>query len=43
MTQRSAFVLRVRPDKIDDLTDIPGLRKWQIAEMGEDFVRALGS
>jgi ribonuclease D len=41
--ERLESIARKRPEKVDDLTDIPGLRKWQISEMGEDFVRALNS
>jgi ribonuclease D len=41
--ERLESIARKRPEKVDDLTDIPGLRKWQIAEMGQDFVRALNS
>jgi ribonuclease D len=41
--ERLESIARKRPEKVDDMSDIPGLRKWQIAEMGEDFVRALNS
>jgi ribonuclease D len=41
--ERLESIARKRPEKVDDLSDIPGLRKWQVAEMGEDFVRALNS
>lgn len=34
-------VVRKKPAKVGDLEDVAGLRKWQIAEMGEEFVRAL--
>jgi ribonuclease D len=34
-------IARRRPEKVSDLEDVQGLRKWQIAEMGEEFVRAL--
>jgi hypothetical protein len=26
---------------VKDLEDVPGLRRWQIAAMGEEFVEAL--
>ena len=41
--ERLEAVVRKRPTKVSDLEDVPGLRKWQIAEMGDDFVAALGS
>jgi len=34
-------IARRKPSKVSDLDDVPGLRKWQIAEMGEQFVSAL--
>jgi ribonuclease D len=40
--ERLEAIVRKRPTKVSDLEDVPGLRKWQIAEMGEDFVAALG-
>ncbi|MEO8194945.1 MAG: HRDC domain-containing protein [Gemmatimonadales bacterium] len=39
--ERLEGVARRKPEKVKDLEDIPGLRRWQIAEMGEDFVQAL--
>src|SRR6266550_2411581 len=39
--ERLEAVARKRPDRIKDLEDVPGLRRWQIAEMGEEFVEAL--
>lgn len=39
--ERLESIARKHPAKIDDLSDIQGLRKWQIGEMGEDFVNAL--
>ena len=39
--ERLEAIARKKPSKVKDLEDIPGLRKWQIAEMGEDFVEAL--
>jgi ribonuclease D len=40
--ERLEAIVRKRPTRVSDLEDVPGLRKWQIAEMGEDFVAALG-
>lgn len=39
--ERLEAIARKRPSKPGELEDIPGLRRWQIAEMGEEFVRAL--
>jgi ribonuclease D len=39
--ERLEAVARRRPAKVKDLEDVPGLRKWQIGEMGEEFVSAL--
>ena len=39
--ERLEAVARKRPSKVKDLEDVPGIRKWQIAEMGEEFVEAL--
>lgn len=39
--ERLEAVARRKPQKLNDLEDIPGLRRWQIGEMGEDFVAAL--
>lgn len=39
--ERLEAIARKRPSKPGDLEDIPGLRRWQIAEMGQEFVRAL--
>jgi ribonuclease D len=39
--ERLEAIARRRPKKVGDLADVPGLRKWQIALMGEDFVLAL--
>ena len=39
--ERLEAVARRKPDSTKDLEDIPGLRRWQIAEMGEEFVKAL--
>ena len=39
--ERLEAIVRKRPESLGDLEDVPGLRRWQIAEMGEEFVRAL--
>jgi ribonuclease D len=39
--ERLEAIVRKKPSKLSDLEDVPGLRKWQIAEMGEAFVAAL--
>ena len=39
--ERLEAVGRRKPEKVKDLEDIPGLRKWQIGEMGDEFVKAL--
>jgi ribonuclease D len=39
--ERLEAIARKKPTKTSDLEDVPGLRKWQIAEMGDDFVKAL--
>jgi ribonuclease D len=39
--ERLEAVARSKPTKLSDLEDVPGLRKWQIAEMGADFISAL--
>ncbi|MDQ3081335.1 MAG: HRDC domain-containing protein [Gemmatimonadota bacterium] len=41
--ERLESIVRKRPGSVGELDDIAGLRKWQIAEMGEDFVTALKS
>ena len=38
---RMETIARALPRSVEDLAEIPGLRKWQIAEMGEGFVAAL--
>jgi ribonuclease D len=40
---RMETVARALPRSVDELTGIEGLRRWQIAEMGEPFVEALRS
>ena len=39
--ERLEAIARRKPEKVSDLEDVPGIRKWQIAEMGDDFVTAL--
>ncbi len=41
--ERLEAVVRRRPEKAKDLEEVPGIRRWQIAEMGEQFVEALKS
>ena len=41
--ERLEAIARRKPAKTSDLEDVPGVRKWQIAEMGEEFVSALNS
>jgi ribonuclease D len=38
--ERLEAIARKKPGHVGDLADIPGLRQWQIAEMGEEFVAA---
>ena len=39
--ERLEAVARRVPRALEELSDIPGLRKWQIAEMGDQFIAAL--
>jgi ribonuclease D len=39
--ERLESIVRKKPAKVSELEDVPGLRRWQIAEMGEDFLRVL--
>jgi ribonuclease D len=39
--ERLEAIARKKPEKVQDLEDVPGLRKWQIGEMGEQFITAL--
>jgi ribonuclease D len=39
--ERLEAIVRKRPQRVKDLKDVPGLRRWQISEMGEEFVEAL--
>ena len=41
--ERMEAIVRKRPGKISDLEDVPGLRRWQIEELGDAFVSALKS
>jgi len=41
--ERLEAIARARPQKPKDLEDVPGIRRWQIAEMGAEFVEALKS
>lgn len=39
--ERLEAVVRRKPARVKDLEDVSGLRRWQIAEMGEEFVDAI--
>jgi ribonuclease D len=39
--ERLEAIARKLPQAVGDLTDIPGLRQWQVGEMGDGFVKAL--
>ena len=39
--ERLEAVARRRPKSVEELAEIPDLRRWQIEQLGEDFVRAL--
>ncbi|MFA6165042.1 MAG: HRDC domain-containing protein [Gemmatimonadaceae bacterium] len=39
--ERLESVARLVPRSVEDLAAIPELRRWQVAEMGADFVKAL--
>jgi len=39
--ERLESIARRKPDKVSDLEEIPGLRRWQISQMGEEFIDAL--
>ena len=39
--ERLEAVARRNPTSISDFADIPELRRWQVKEMGEQFIRAL--
>jgi ribonuclease D len=38
--ERLEAVARRAPESVEQLSEVEGLRRWQIAEMGEEFVRA---
>jgi ribonuclease D len=40
--ERMEAIARALPRSVEELAPIPGLRKWQIDEMGAGFVKALG-
>jgi ribonuclease D len=39
--ERLEAVARRRPQSIEEMSDVPDLRRWQIEELGNDFIRAL--
>ncbi len=39
--ERMETIARLLPRSTDELLEVPGLRKWQIAEMGDQFVAEL--
>ena len=39
--ERLEAIARRRPERMKDFEDIPGVRRWQIGEMGEEFIAAL--
>jgi ribonuclease D len=39
--ERLEAVARKRPRTVEELRDVPDLRRWQIEQLGEEFVRAL--
>lgn len=41
--ERMEAIVRKKPTKVRDLEDVPGLRRWQIEELGDAFVSALKS
>jgi len=41
--ERLEAIARKKPTKVSDLEDVPGLRRWQIAEMGDAFIGALNA
>lgn len=38
---RLESVARTRPATMEELTAIPGIRRWQVAELGEEFLRVI--
>ena len=41
--ERLESIARKRPERVKDLEDVPGLRRWQVVEMGAEFVEVLRS
>jgi ribonuclease D len=41
--ERLESIARRAPANLDELAEVEGLRRWQIGELGADFLRALGS
>jgi ribonuclease D len=41
--ERLENVARSGAGTVEDLASVPDLRRWQIEEMGEGFIRALGN
>ena len=39
--ERLEAVARRRPKTVEELSEVPDFRRWQIEQLGEDFVRAL--
>ena len=39
--EKMEAIARRKPSNVGELEDVPGLRKWQISELGEGFVSAL--
>ena len=39
--ERMEAIARSLPRSVDELAEVPGLRKWQVAEMGDGFIAAL--
>jgi ribonuclease D len=39
--ERLEAVARRRPTSIEELGQVPDLRRWQIAQLGDEFIRAL--
>jgi len=39
--ERLEAVARRKPARVEDLSDIPDVRQWQVEELGEAFIRAL--
>jgi len=39
--ERLEAIARRRPDSVDELREVPELRRWQIEQLGEEFIRAL--